>query len=173
MQRSRAIQGIAILMSCALSPAFAATVHKWVDADGVTHYSDEAPEPSMTQVTKIDVPEAKSAKAGVENEYYSIMNQWQRVHKERLEQEKLKLEQARQQATSQPATPEVVYVNGAYDDRYVVAYPSQLYRRHKHNRFYKKTGHRGNGSKRHLAGGKTPVGLHAGRLKLGSYRYLQ
>jgi len=160
-------------MSCVLSPAFAAVVHKWVDADGVTHYSDEAPEPSMAQVTKIDLPEAKTAKARVENDYYSIMNQWQRVHKERLEQEQLKLEQARQQATSQPVTPEVVYVNGAYDDRYVVAYPGQLYRRHKHNRYYKKIGRRGNGSKRHLPGGKTPVGLHAGRLKLGSYRYLQ
>jgi len=48
MIRSMATQCLVILAGCAFLPASAAVVNKWVDADGVTHYSDEAPDPATT-----------------------------------------------------------------------------------------------------------------------------
>jgi len=173
MLRSMATQCLVILAGCAFLPASAAVVNKWVDADGVTHYSDEAPDPATTQVIKIDVPDTNSAKSSVENNYYSIKNQWQRLHKERIEHEKLKLEKAKQEAAQQPAMPQVVYINEPYEKRHVIAYTSPNYRKPFRGRFHKKHRHYSRyASKRHYRG-KTPVGLHAGRLKLGSYRHIQ
>ncbi len=154
-------------MSCALLPAQAAVVHKWVDADGITHYSDQAPEPSTTQVTLIEVPETRSVKGNMNNDFYSIVNQWQRMHKERIEHEKLKLEQAKLKAAQQSATPQFVYINEPPAKQVVYAYPGAYYRRHNRSHYYK--GHRHNSGYRHYRG-KPPIGLHAGRLKLGSFK---
>lgn len=151
-------------MSCSLLPAQAAVVHKWVDADGVTHYSDQAPEPSTTQVTMIEVAETRSVKGN--NDFYSIVNQWQRMHKERIEYEKLKLEQAKQKAAQQSATPQIVYINEPPARQVTYAYPGA----HNRNHYYK--GHRHNSGYRHYRG-KSPIGLHAGRLKLGSFKNIQ
>jgi len=175
MIRSMATQCLVILTSCAFVPVSATEVHKWLDADGVTHYSDEAPELSTTPVTKIDVPETSSAESKVRNNFYSIRNQWQRLHKERIEYEKLKLEKAKHEAAQQSATPEIVYIKEPYEKRYVVAYPNSYYRKHNRGRYHKKPKHNSRyASKKHYrgkasVGGKAPVGMHAGRLKLGSY----
>jgi hypothetical protein len=169
MIRSMATQCLVILTSCAFVPVSATVVLKWVDADGLTHYSDEAPDPSTTPVTKIDVPETSSAESNVGNNFYSIKNQWQRLHKERIEYEKLKLEKAKQEAAQQSAKPQIVYIKDPYEKRYVVAYPGSYYRRHNRGRYHKKHKQYSRyASKRHYRG-KAPVGLHAGRLKLGSY----
>ena len=91
MQRSIATRSLLILLGFILLPAQAAVVHKWIDADGVTHYSDTAPGSSPAQVSIIDIPERNLVKTDVDNDYYSIRNQWQRLYKERIEKQKLEL----------------------------------------------------------------------------------
>ncbi len=79
-------------------PADGGPVHKWVDDDGVTHYSDEAPPSVVTTLIELpEPPRADSAGSSGEpqDDYYSISNQWQRMHQERLERERLNLERER------------------------------------------------------------------------------
>ena len=159
-----------LLMVSLLLSAHAAVVHKWIDADGVTHYSDEAPGPAVTEVSMIDVPAGNSDKSDAKDDYYSIKNQWQRVYKERLERQKLELERDRQKAAIQSTTPQVVYINESSDERYAVAYLGRFHHRYRHGRLHKRhKHHRGFRDKRYSRA-KAPIGLHAGRLKLGSYR---
>lgn len=170
MKRSIATQGLVVLLGCLLLPAHAAVVHKWIDADGITHYSDVAPGPAITDVSMIDVPTGKSDTTDVKDDYYSIKNQWQRVYKERLERQKLELERDRQKAALQSTTPQVVYINESSDKRYAVTYLGRFHHRYRHGGLRKRHHrHRGFKGKRYLRA-KAPIGLHAGRLKLGSYQ---
>lgn len=114
--------------------AYADQVHKWVDEKGVTHYSDKAPTSSTTQITLIEVPAKHTSAIDVEKDYYSITNQWMRIHEERLEREKIKLERAKLKAVQRPPTPQVVYLNEPNEDRYVVGYPYFYHRKHKYYR---------------------------------------
>ncbi len=111
-------------------PALATGIHKWVDEHGVTHYSDKAPDAKVGQVAVIEVSSTYSTATSTQQDYYSITNQWMRLHQERLEREKIKLEKAKQKAALQPSTPQVVYVNEPNKERYTVAYPFFV-----HNKF--------------------------------------
>ena len=151
-------------------PLSAAVVHKWVDEKGVTHYSDAAPETPVTTVTKFDLGNRKPAESSVNNDYYSIKNQWQRLYKERLEQEKLKLEKARQEVALRSAEPRVVYINESREKQTGVVYQGSFYPRHGHLQMHNKHNHqRGYRNKWYYRGG-APAGLHAGRWKGSSYR---
>jgi len=173
MKRPIATRCLVIILGYILLPAQAAVVHKWVDADGVTHYSDTAPGSPTTQVSVIDLPEPNWAKTNVDDDYYSIRNQWQRIYKERLEKQKLELEKARQQAASEAATPQVVYIKESHEKQYAIGYPGSFHRRHGHKRLHKKYRRHHGYVRNQYHRGKTPIGLHPGRLKLGSYRLSQ
>lgn len=113
-----------------LPPAAAAqgVAYQWVDGDGVTHFSDKPPASGQAAdggVESIDLP-AESTATSPAGDYYSIANQWQRMHQERVEnerlalqQEQISLEQARAEQSQQPAaaapeaTPPVVFFGGA------------------------------------------------------------
>ncbi len=170
MRRSIVTLAVLLLTGCLLLPAHAAVVHKWIDANGLTHYSDTAPGSSATQVSMIDIPERNLVKTDVDSDYYSIKNQWQRLYKERLEKQKLELEKARQKAELEVSTPQVVYINESHEKRYAFGYLGSLHRRHGINRWHKRYKHRPGYSRKRNYRGKAPIGLHAGRLKLGSYR---
>ena len=145
MHRHISLIIVAILLYLASVPVFAESVHKWVDEKGVTHYSDHGPASSTVQVTLIEVPATYSTTAtNVEKDYYSITNQWMRLHQERLEREKIKLEKAKQRAAQQPVAPQIIYVNEPERDRYVVAYPRVFHRNFKHHR---RLHHKRNGGK--------------------------
>ena len=158
-----------LLSSCVFAPVSAAVVHKWIDEKGVTHYSDAAPETPATMVTRIDLRDRNPAKNSVKNDYYSIKNQWQRLHKERLEQEKLKLEKARQEAALRSAEPQVVYIDEPREKQTAVFYQGSYHPRYGHGRSHKrhkrKPGYR---NKWYYRGG-APAGLHAGRWKGSSH----
>lgn len=174
MKRLIVTPALLLLTSYTWLTAYAGAVHKWVDADGVTHYSDTAPDSPATQVSMIDIAESNSVKTNVDNDYYSIKNQWQRLHKERLEQQKLALEKERQKAALQTTTPEVVYVSESNENRYALAYLGSFHHGYRQRRLHKRhERHHGFTSKRHYRNGKTPPGLHLGRLKLGSYKLPQ
>lgn len=166
------IRLIAVLLSsCACLPVTAAVVHKWVDANGVTHYSDAPPGIESAGATKIELPDtAGNANAGASG-YYSIANQWQRLQRERLARDQLALEQARQKATAQ--TPEVVYVEKprATSRRMIYLgppYPVKYYSRSRY------------GSGRHYRHGNMKPGhgirrsdMQVDRTSLGYYRHVQ
>lgn len=170
MMRSIIATVFSLIMVSLLLSAHAAVVHKWIDADGVTHYSDEAPGPAVTDVSMIDVPAGNSDKTDAKNDYYSIKNQWQRVYKERLERQKLELERDRQKAALQATTPQVVYIKESSDKSYAAAYPGRFHHRYRHGRLHKRHKHHRGFTGKRYSRAKTPIGLHVGRLKLGSYR---
>ena len=148
-----------IAISMVLLPAYAGVVHKWVDEKGVTHYSDEAPVASTSKMTQIELPGDTQATAGVHGDYYSIANQWERMHRERLERKKLKLEQDRLKAEKRKDKPETVYVHERDDTRYVTFYDG--YRRY-HRRSRKSSPYLNHPNKR-LMYKAYPPGLHPGR----------
>ncbi|TNF89351.1 MAG: DUF4124 domain-containing protein [Gammaproteobacteria bacterium] len=156
-----------ICITCLSLPAVAGVVHKWVDANGVTHYSDAPPPKAETAVTQIEV----EARSPVDNkgDYYSITNQWARMNRERIEREKIKLEQARLKAAQQPARTEVVYVEQPPEDtRYIGVYhvPRHLKRGH-YRSHYKRGRHR------HYARHKPRHSrMRNTRASLGSFKYV-
>jgi hypothetical protein len=173
MTRSLTLPVVAILTSCALLPAYAAGVHKWVDAKGATHYSDEAPTSATAVVTLIKVPTTRSATADAANDYYSIANQWQRLHKERLEREKIKLAKAKQKSTQQQAPPRYVYIKEPKETRYVAAFPGFSHYKYGHRRMHKRFHHfYGSGGNNRLRGHRR-TGLRRQQISLGSYRHVE
>lgn len=173
MTRALALPVVAILTSCALLPAYAAEVHKWVDAKGITHYSDKAPASTTTVVTLIEVSATSSATAKVPNDYYSIANQWQRLHKERIARDRIELANAKQKATQQLAAPRIVYIKEPKETRYIAAFPGFSHHRHGFRRFHKRSRHfYGGAGRKHLRGYRR-AGLHRGQISLGSYRHFE
>lgn len=119
---------IALLLSTASVPVFAEIVHKWVDAQGVTHYSDQQPEDLSSSVKQIAVSNIYSTSSRVHNQeedYYSVTNQWARMRAERIERKQLQLEKKKQQA-EQLVTPQVVYINQEEERPRSVYYPAYL-----------------------------------------------
>ena len=167
MNPARVFFVAAILLAFVLPPAAAAVVHKWVDADGVTHYSDEAPSSDETPVTLIDIEAGASEKESgpAKDDYYSISRQWQRMHRERIEREKLNLEKARLKAEQQPAAPRVVYVNEPEKSRHAASYPRFLPGKFRHHRTQR------NFKRRH--GGGPQNSRRGSRVSLGSYPHVE
>jgi len=137
-----------ILASSLLTPASAAVIHKWIDADGITHYSDEAPAATPVTLIETTVPETAAKNDG----YYTIANQWQRMRHERQQREKIILEKARLEAARQlreAPQPEVIYVQEPAVKRYSVYYPGLTHRRHGKYRSHRYLRHRGKTAGKH------------------------
>lgn len=123
---------LGLALTCGgLPTAQAAGVHKWVDAQGLTHYSDEPP--GAVETTLIELPQPTVAKGDDDEkpagDYYSISNQWQRMNQERLERERLDLERAKIRAARQ--TPAADTADRDEDEvRYVTVYRGFGLRRH-------------------------------------------
>jgi hypothetical protein len=74
---------IFMLLCNIVAAAMAATVHHWVDDDGVTHFSDSAPASAIEGATTLIIDDGLSGAQGDSADYYSIVNQWQRMRAER------------------------------------------------------------------------------------------
>jgi hypothetical protein len=134
--------------------ANAATIHKWVDEKGVTHYSDSAPGTTGTTVTQIEIDTRDVAAQATDRgagDYYSIANQWQRMNQERLQRQQFELQRAAQSIEAQATRPPAPEQYDSASERYAVVYPGQYFR-HGHGRpGAKPRGHRAN---RHSAPGQ-------------------
>lgn len=162
-----------VLSSCACLPVTAGVVHKWIDADGVTHYSDTPPEIETVAATRIELPETViHSKAGASG-YYSIANQWQRLHRERLERDKLALEQARQKAIQSAQTPAIVYLERAPDASRQVTYLRSPYPRRGYYRSHHVSGRHYRHGKLKSGYAKRRTGVHVDRTSLGFYPQVQ
>jgi len=155
-----------IAISIVLLPAYAGVVHKWVDAKGITHYSDEAPVSDTSEMTQIELPSTTQATAGAQGDYYSIANQWERMLKERLERAKLKLEHDRLKAAKREDKPDKIYARESDETHYATFYNG--YRRY-HRPSRKSSSYLNHPNKR-LMYKAYPPGLHPGRNRgQGSY----
>lgn len=124
-----------------VSSAMAGEVHKWVDENGITHYSDKAPKSDIEEVTLIEIPASYSTQSDNQNDYYSITNQWMRIREERLAMEKIKLEKAKQKASQQAAAPQIVYLNDpGYSGPYF--FPHHFPNNFKHHKFKHRNKHK-------------------------------
>lgn len=112
--------------------AFAATIHKWVDENGITHYSDQPPE-AATSVTRFEIDERGYSSSGTEQEsdrFYSIANQWKRINQERLQRLQLALQQAALEADTQDTASIPRHAYDERADRNIIVYTRRAYRRH-------------------------------------------
>ncbi len=165
MSRISEIVSGTILVLYLSTPATAAIVHKWTDVNGITHYSDEAPAVDSGIVTRIDMPANGIADKTPDN-YYSITNQWRRLHRERIEREKLALERARQQAAQLQQTTEVVYADQPARKGYRVIYANPKHRHYGYHRSHYSHGHRNHKGKRRTHG----AAMKRNRSSIGTYR---
>ncbi len=109
--------------------AYAGSVHKWVDDNGVTHYSDQAPENHTKQIDQLEVNDSYQA-SNIEDDYYSVSKQWERMHAERVERKKLQLEKAKLRQAKREASSRVVTVdNEVRRDVYYPIYTHGLWNR--------------------------------------------
>ncbi len=92
------------LLLCSISfCTSAATIHSWIDADGITHFSDIPPATDVTDATIIELSDKYPPLPDPEADYYSIANQWNRMREERDAKNKLSLERARIRAEESTA----------------------------------------------------------------------
>lgn len=127
------------------APVFAGSVHKWVDEQGITHYSDQLPKSINNKISnsveQVDVLDSyrNTDLVGPQDDYYSVTNQWARMREERIARKQLQLEKNKQKEVASPAVPQVVYINQEQPQSSNVYYPA-----------YSSFGHRGYGNKRYI-----------------------
>ena len=85
---------LAALAFGATAPA--ATIHTWVDEDGVRHFSDVAPDDNNDS-ERFDIKNVPAADPA--SDYYSIANQWARIRDERAAAAQRTLERERMRLT--------------------------------------------------------------------------
>ena len=133
--------------------ANAAAIHKWVDDNGVTHYSDAAPSSPVTSVTQLEIDTGNITRTSLptaSDQYYSIANQWQRLQRERLQQQQFELQRAAINVNRSVEPARAEDSDEPHTARYLVAYPARKHRRHGYSKYRPRSrrGH-GNGQQPH------------------------
>lgn len=147
MNRSIAAQLAPILLAGALTSATAGVAHKWVDADGITHYSDAPPAIETSPVTLIELAVSDTPANDPAAAYYSIRNQWLRIQEERLARERIRLEQIRLKSQTPSAAPQVITLHAVETRPYGLQQPRFR------PRLYHKARHHAHRGYRHFRGG--------------------
>ncbi len=118
-----AFQILFILLLCSISvSAPAATVHRWVDEHGVTHFSDAPPAENVSDVKTLELSDDYPDAVDTRTNYYSIANQWERMRVEREQKNRVELEKARIRADKAAAVAYSEPVVEAREPRYFPAY---------------------------------------------------
>lgn len=80
MTRQEKISATLIMLCCLSdSPVHAAEIFRWVDAEGVVHFSDTAPKSSTSAVARITVDAANSPDYVPGNNEHAILRQAERI----------------------------------------------------------------------------------------------
>jgi len=101
-------KALAILVVCpalwTLSPGVAGPVFTWIDTNGVTHYSDTPPPEGSREPARFELaPPVVPAYPASAEDYFSILNQAERMERSRLENERLRIERLRAEAEARQA----------------------------------------------------------------------
>lgn len=76
----------------------AETIYRWVDETGAVHFSDVPPKSRVGAVEVLEVARLPYAALASSNQYYSVVNQAQRLEEQRLRREKALAEKRKLQA---------------------------------------------------------------------------
>ena len=119
-----------ILLTLCVSLTNAAQVYTWVDGSGVTHFSETPPAERAADTQLIDITPTEAPASNVDNDFYSVVNQADRMETRRLENEKLAAEKKQASAEASKARAEAAaiqqrsYYDSADDNnRYYPVYP--------------------------------------------------
>ena len=119
-----------ILLTLSVSLTSAAQVYTWVDDSGVTHFSETPPAERATDTQLIDITPTAAPASNADNDFYSVVNQADRMETRRLENEKLAAEKKQASAEASKARTEAAaiqqrsYYDSADDNnRYYPVYP--------------------------------------------------
>lgn len=110
-----------LLCSICFSAA-AATVHRWVDEHGVTHFSDAPPSGDVSDAKTLELSDDFPDATDTRSNYYSIANQWERMRTERDEKTRVNLEKARIEAEKAAAVSYSEPASQVREPRYYPAY---------------------------------------------------
>ena len=93
IKTSIAFVSLLLLLSQSFS-VIAVSIFQWVDAEGVTHFSDETPvdAEATTKLNQYEIEENYRQRLDPEEDYFSIVNQWKRTNDEREARLKLQRE---------------------------------------------------------------------------------
>jgi Domain of unknown function (DUF4124) len=135
MQILQSISGLLVLLP-ALSASSAGSVYSWIDAAGVTCFSDTLPPDEISSVRLIEDLPPPAAGMPVDGDFYSVVNQARRMETRRLLSEKLIAERLQAEAEASRAQaealaaqqPTIVYENEPNGYIYPY-YPSHHHRR--------------------------------------------
>ena len=127
---------LALFLSIAANVG-AVTVHTWLDGDGIRHYADAPPVSADARSEQFVIAVTPASGTDSEDDYYSIVNQWQRMREERDESNALKLERERIRAEERAAKAAAEADSARYNARGYGGYPYVL------NGFGRPFGHAG------------------------------
>jgi len=135
-----------ILISLPVSANDAEQVYTWVDDSGATHFSETPPQESATEAQLIEVLPTSAAAPGnvADDDFYSVINQAERMQTRRLKNEKLVAEKKQAEAEAGKARAEAeAALQNAYNNDPVTYYPAYpYYPRYRHRRPWRGYGHR-------------------------------
>lgn len=135
MQKLHYIPVLLVLVA-GLSDSSAEVVYTWVDDSGITCFSDTPPANESARVELIDVLPPPAAGMPVEEDFYSVIRQAERMESRRLLNEKLTAERLQAEAEASRARaealaaqqPDIIYDN-APDGYFLPYYPYPQHRR--------------------------------------------
>ncbi len=118
------------------TPAAAYEVFKWVDEDGVTHFSESEPSAATTDVTRLVLATGNPTDYAPEADYYSIRNQAERTNEayQRIEERRAARATKRAEAAERAAQTRAQTVT-YYEPARRYAFPVVFHTR-PHNRFH-------------------------------------
>ena len=134
---------LSILLLLPIAGFSADQAYTWIDENGTTHFSEEPPLDEAIPAEKIDLLPAPSAgNIDADNDFYSVVNQADRMERKRLENEKLTAERLQTEIEAATETSEAQTTSQTPDQkdtqeytRFYPGYPKQMYngQRHPHN----------------------------------------
>jgi len=89
-----------------LSSSYAGPVYTWSDAAGITHFSDKPPADETLDVHQFDYQQPAVSGGSLDDDYYSIARQLERMEARRLASEAMTIERLRAQAEADRAQAE-------------------------------------------------------------------
>lgn len=132
----RTVFFLSILLLLPLAQSSAEQAYTWIDERGTTHFSEVPPHNESVNAEPINLLPAPSAGNIRDSDFYSVVNQADRMERRRLENEKLTAERLQAEAEAKRAHAEaqaarqIPYQQNTQEDtRYYPAYPAYPYYR--------------------------------------------
>jgi hypothetical protein len=126
----RTVFFLSTLLLLPLAQPGAEQAYTWVDENGTTHFSETPPHNESINAEQINLLPAPSAGNVSDDDFYSVVNQADRMEKNRLENERLTAERSLTEAEAKRASAEAQAAqqtpdqqNTQEDTRYYPAYP--------------------------------------------------